>query len=64
MKPYAPPPSNVFVIMTVSLSYFRKAEGYNPHPDHPNIDPALHGTVGPAKVTHGPIAVSKRLTWN
>ncbi|KAF9048236.1 GMC oxidoreductase [Hymenopellis radicata] len=36
--------------------YFRKAEKYSPHSDFPNIDPALHGTDGPAATTHGIIA--------
>ncbi|KAF7365330.1 Dehydrogenase str4 [Mycena venus] len=36
--------------------YFRKAEKYTPHSDYPNLDPALHGTEGPAVTSHGIVA--------
>ncbi|KAF7362284.1 Dehydrogenase str4 [Mycena venus] len=36
--------------------YFRKAEKYTPHSGYPNLDPALHGTEGPAVTSHGTLA--------
>ncbi|KAF7351059.1 Dehydrogenase str4 [Mycena sanguinolenta] len=36
--------------------YFRKAEKYTPHSGYPAIDPALHGTDGPATTSHGALA--------
>ncbi|KAK7057604.1 dehydrogenase str4 [Favolaschia claudopus] len=36
--------------------YFRRAEKYVPHSGYPDINPTLHGTEGPATVTHGTLA--------
>ncbi|THH11759.1 hypothetical protein EW146_g7932 [Bondarzewia mesenterica] len=42
--------------MLGGTSYFRKAEGYSPHPDYPQVNSALHGLNGPFSTSHAPHA--------